>query len=178
MYIILFRYLENVRSVDENIHRIYEKIEAFYKYDNRTTYIVTSDHGHRDWGGHGNAESVLTRSPFIAWGAGIASPMASLVLDEDAQTWKLGSTMRRDIQQVDISSILSASIGTPFPVNSIGKVPLNVFNVDNKTKSSMMMTNALQVFQQYQRGLGLPLVFSSGKTFCRFDIGKNLACLF
>jgi len=52
----------------------YEKVEkAFYDFyqDNKTTFIITSDHGMNPEGFHGDDTVACKRIPFVAWGAGI-----------------------------------------------------------------------------------------------------------
>lgn len=43
-------YLLNLKFVDEGIKRIQKIVEEFYNFDNKTAFIMTSDHGMTDWG--------------------------------------------------------------------------------------------------------------------------------
>ena len=75
--------------------------------DERTTFIVTSDHGHidrRGKGGHGGAELEVTLAPLVLAGPGVLQ----------SSGW-LG-------EQVDIAPTISALLGLPLPANSQGRV--------------------------------------------------------
>lgn len=53
MYILIYIYrnfLTTVRFVDQGIKEIEKVIRDFYFDDNRTTFLMTSDHGMTDWG--------------------------------------------------------------------------------------------------------------------------------
>ena len=60
-----------IRVNGENIQKIVEAVEKFYDDDGKTAFIVTSDHGMRNVGVHGDGSNENTITPFVAWGAGI-----------------------------------------------------------------------------------------------------------
>ena len=65
-----------------------------------------------------------TRTPLIAWGAGIRGPVhASTQVDEYSVPWELGHLVRRDVEQADIAALMSALLGIDWPVNSVGVLP-------------------------------------------------------
>lgn len=68
-----------------------------------------------------------TRTPLIAWGAGIRKPVhdrtSSRVTDDYSAPWELSHIVRRDVEQADVASLMSALLGTFWPVNSVGILP-------------------------------------------------------
>lgn len=68
-----------------------------------------------------------TRTPLIAWGAGIRKPIheltSSRVADDYFTPWELSHIVRRDVEQADVASLMSALLGTFWPVNSVGILP-------------------------------------------------------
>jgi hypothetical protein len=71
--------------------------------DDRTTFVVTADHGHLDEGGHGGWEDEVTRVPAVFVGSGI-------------------SLTQGEIDQVDIAPTIAGILGMPIPRFSTGKV--------------------------------------------------------
>ena len=71
--------------------------------DDRTTFVITADHGHIDGGGHGGWEDAVTRVPAVFVGPGVT-------LD------------RGEIDQVDIAPTARPRLGLRPPRNSAGKV--------------------------------------------------------
>lgn len=57
--------------VDRGIEQTVQLIDNITNYDERTTYIFTSDHGMTDKGSHGSGHRVETETPFLIWGAGV-----------------------------------------------------------------------------------------------------------
>jgi hypothetical protein len=68
-----------------------------------TTVIVTADHGHRDRGGHGGDEEVVTRVPLVMVGRGI------------------GVRLHGTARQVDVAPTIAALLGLPMPAGSEGR---------------------------------------------------------
>jgi phosphatidylinositol glycan class N len=68
-----------------------------------------------------------TRTPLIAWGAGIRQPIrdptSSQVPDEYSTPWGLSHIVQRDVEQADVAALMSALLGTFWPVNSVGILP-------------------------------------------------------
>ena len=68
-----------------------------------------------------------TRTPLIVWGAGIRQPIRdatfSQVTDDYSKPWGLSHILRRDVEQADIAALMSALLGTFWPVNSVGILP-------------------------------------------------------
>jgi len=75
--------------------------------DERTTFVVTSDHGHihrRGQGGHGGAEPEVVQVPLVFAGPGVSR----------SSGWTG--------EQVDIAPTICALLGLPLPANSQGRV--------------------------------------------------------
>lgn len=68
-----------------------------------------------------------TRTPLIAWGAGIRKPIRestfSGVTDDYTTPWGLSHIVRRDVEQADVAALMSALLGSFWPVNSVGILP-------------------------------------------------------
>lgn len=86
--------------VDRKIKEVVQLTENFFG-DNSTAYIFTSDHGMTDWGSHGSGSTDETETPFIVWGAGINT-----------------FNFRQNIEQIDITPLISTLIGAPIPINN------------------------------------------------------------
>jgi hypothetical protein len=58
-------YLDTAMKVDADLHRLVVALQG-----ERVTFVVASDHGHIDTGGHGGPEDVVTKVPavFAGWG--------------------------------------------------------------------------------------------------------------
>lgn len=68
-------YLNNIALVDELVEKIYRLMEDFYDYDGKTSYVFSADHGMSNKGAHGDGDPANTRTPLVAWGAGVDGPM-------------------------------------------------------------------------------------------------------
>ena len=67
-----------------------------------------------------------TRTPLIAWGAGIRGPLPdSTPSSHDAysEPWNLNRLLRRDVEQADVAALMSALLGIDWPANSVGVLP-------------------------------------------------------
>eukprot|EP00818_Percolomonas_sp_WS_P010023 CAMPEP_0117454892 /NCGR_PEP_ID=MMETSP0759-20121206/11056_1 /TAXON_ID=63605 /ORGANISM="Percolomonas cosmopolitus, Strain WS" /LENGTH=327 /DNA_ID=CAMNT_0005248135 /DNA_START=53 /DNA_END=1034 /DNA_ORIENTATION=+ len=65
------RYTQALKFVDAGVKKVYDRMEAFFGHDNRTSYIFTADHGMTSRGSHGDGDPECTRTPFVVWGAGV-----------------------------------------------------------------------------------------------------------
>lgn len=86
--------------IDQRIEEIVQKTEQYFD-DKSTAYIFTADHGMTDWGSHGSGSTDETETPLIVWGAGVSS---------------IGT--RYDLDQADITPLISTLIGIPIPTNN------------------------------------------------------------
>lgn len=104
-------YLEVIELVDGYLGRLFGAIRARPAFaGERWTVIVTTDHGHRDEGGHGG-DSPEERSVFVlAAGPGIAR-----------------GVRRRDARQVDVAATVFAQLGIAIPEDLDGR-PLSAID--------------------------------------------------
>ncbi|XP_074842044.1 GPI ethanolamine phosphate transferase 1 isoform X2 [Carettochelys insculpta] len=146
-------YKDNIRKVDEGIKEIVSVLEDFYGNDGKTAFILTSDHGMTDWGSHGAGHPSETLTPLIAWGAGVNYPQKvtfQFFEDEFLKEWKLENWKRLDLNQADIAPLMASLIGVPFPLNSVGVLPLDYLNNSVRFKAESMFTNAVQILEQFK----------------------------
>jgi len=82
-------------------------VNNFYR-DDATAWVFTADHGMSDWGSHGDGHPDNTRTPLIAWGAGINKPDKSNPTghDEFSSDWYLDAVKRVDVNQADIAPLM------------------------------------------------------------------------
>ncbi|NWX89056.1 PIGN transferase, partial [Nothoprocta pentlandii] len=146
-------YKENIKKVDEGVKEIASMLENFYGNDGKTAFILTSDHGMTDWGSHGAGHPSETLTPLIAWGAGVNYPQrvaSQFFEDSFLQEWKLENLKRLDVNQADIAPLMASLIGVPFPLNSVGTLPLDYLNSSAHFKAESMFTNAVQILEQFK----------------------------
>ncbi|XP_039766590.1 GPI ethanolamine phosphate transferase 1 isoform X1 [Ornithorhynchus anatinus] len=146
-------YKENIKKVDDGIKEIVTLLEGFYGNDGKTAFVITSDHGMTDWGSHGAGHPSETLTPLIVWGAGVSYPqrMDKQQFDDTfLEEWKLENWKRLDINQADLAPLMAALIGVPFPLNSVGILPLEYLNSSDHFKAESMFTNAVQILEQYK----------------------------
>uniref|UniRef100_A0A8P0NYI8 GPI ethanolamine phosphate transferase 1 n=1 Tax=Canis lupus familiaris TaxID=9615 RepID=A0A8P0NYI8_CANLF len=146
-------YKDNIKVVDEGMKEIVSMLEDFYGNDGKTAFIFTSDHGMTDWGFHGAGHPSETLTPFVTWGAGIKYPQrvsAQKFDDAFLKEWKLENWKRQDIHQADIAPLMASLIGVPFPLNSVGILPVDYLNNTDLFKAESMFTNAVQILEQFK----------------------------
>ena len=147
-------YLYNIKVVDQGVKEITELIERFYG-DDRTAFVFTADHGMSDWGMHGDGHPDNTRTPLIAWGSGIAKPQIypeSVAPGHDgfSSDWGFDRVQRHDVAQADIAALMAYLIGTEFPANSVGELPLSYLSASDKEKAEAMLVNAQEILEMYR----------------------------
>ena len=149
-------YLRNIKVVDDGIAHISRIVDEFYDNDGKTAWVFTADHGMSDWGSHGDGHPDNTRTPLVAWGAGIRKPLKSergtkMSGHEDgfASDWDLEHVRRVDVSQADVAALMSYLVGTNFPVNSVGELPLEYIDADDAVKAKAIFANAKQILEQY-----------------------------
>uniref|UniRef100_A0AC11D8D2 Phosphatidylinositol glycan anchor biosynthesis class N n=1 Tax=Ovis aries TaxID=9940 RepID=A0AC11D8D2_SHEEP len=64
--------------------------------------------------------------------------------------WKLENWKRQDINQADVAPLMAALIGVPFPLNSVGIIPVDMLNTSDLFKAESMFTNAVQILEQFK----------------------------
>lgn len=147
-------YLHNIKIVDEGVREITQIIEDFYG-DDETAYVFTADHGMSDWGSHGDGHPDNTRTPLIAWGAGIAKPVtvssgkAPGHEDSFSSDWHLDHVKRHDVAQADVAALMAYLAGLEFPVNSVGELPLPYLAADDREQAKAMLVNVREILEMY-----------------------------
>ncbi|ROT34467.1 phosphatidylinositolglycan class N [Sodiomyces alkalinus F11] len=146
-------YLNNIKVVDKGIQEITKLMEDFYG-DGRTAFVFTADHGMSDWGSHGDGHPDNTRTPLVAWGSGVAAPVlqrgsVAAGHDEYSLEWKMDEVQRHDVAQADIAALMAYLIGTEFPANSVGELPLAYVSSDLRDKAEASLVNARQILEMY-----------------------------
>ena len=148
-------YLHNIKIVDQGVKETTRLVEDFYG-DGKTAFIFTADHGMSDWGSHGDGHPDNTRTPLIAWGAGVAKPVVSTsgkaLGHEDgfSSDWGLDQIQRHDVDQADIAALMAYLAGLEFPVNSVGALPLSYVAGDSNEKAEAALVNARGVLEMYR----------------------------
>ncbi|KAL9227085.1 hypothetical protein vseg_002821 [Gypsophila vaccaria] len=158
-------YLNNVKVVDRIAERVHQIVEDHFK-DNRTAYIFTADHGMSDKGSHGDGHPDNTDTPLVVWGAGVKRPQPNSgnhsdcgfrFVDEhshDTPTpneWGLGGIERVDVNQADITPLMSTLLGLPCPVNSVGSLPLDYVDFTEGDEVEAVLANTKQILNQFLR---------------------------
>uniref|UniRef100_A0A8C9QQT6 GPI ethanolamine phosphate transferase 1 n=1 Tax=Spermophilus dauricus TaxID=99837 RepID=A0A8C9QQT6_SPEDA len=119
-------YKDNIKIVDDRVKEIVSMFQHFYGNDGKTAFIFTSDHGMTDWGSHGAGHPSETLTPLVTWGAGIKYPQKV---------------------SADIAPLMASLIGVPFPLNSVGILPVEYLNNTDLFKAESMFTNAVQILE-------------------------------
>ncbi|KAI5466554.1 Phosphatidylinositolglycan class N-domain-containing protein [Mariannaea sp. PMI_226] len=147
-------YLHNIKVVDQGVKEVTELIQDFYA-DDRTAFIFTADHGMSDWGSHGDGHPNNTRTPLISWGSGVAGPQVyrgsvAPGHDEYSSDWHLDHIRRHDVAQADVAALMAYLIGTEFPANGVGQLPLNYLAADIQEKAEASLVNAQVILEMYR----------------------------
>jgi phosphatidylinositol glycan class N len=148
-------YLRNIQIVDKGVQEIVQIVEDFYADDQQTAYVFTADHGMSDWGSHGDGHPDNTRTPLIAWGAGVAKPVTSRMSrasgheDGFSADWGLDKVQRNDVAQADVAALMAYLVGLAFPVNSVGELPLAYISASPLAKAKALLRNARQILEMY-----------------------------
>lgn len=145
-------YYDNIKYIDAGIERLVQQVNEFYDDDGETAWVFTADHGMSDWGSHGDGHPDNTRTPLIAWGAGVNTPIPAAKdrgdHNEYSEVWDL-PVKRNDVNQADIASLMSYLVGLNYPANSVGELPLAFVNATSETKALAIRNNALALVEQY-----------------------------
>lgn len=146
-------YVGNTIVVDAITHEVEDLFRAYFA-DERTAYILTADHGMSKRGNHGDGDPDNTRTPIVAWGAGVPRPKRAASYDFPEENyyedWDLDAIARHDIEQADIAPLLATWLGVPMPANSEGQLPLAYVDVDPAYAAHAARANAEQVLEVYR----------------------------
>lgn len=143
-------YYDNVIYIDDQISTLTKRVKEFFG-DDDTAFIFTADHGMSAFGSHGDGHPNNTRTPLVAWGAGLNRPVLNdePIFDNYTENWQMGSVQRHDVKQADIASLMSYLIGVNYPVNSVGELPLAYISTSEENKLKALFQNALSIVEQY-----------------------------
>ncbi|KAJ0182490.1 hypothetical protein K1T71_001859 [Dendrolimus kikuchii] len=141
-------FLTSLRFVDEGIKVIEKVIRDFYEDDGKTTFLMTSDHGMTDWGSHGAGDDHETQTPYVLWGSGVKQVNQGF---SDPETLVMSIEHRYDINQVDLSPLMSTILSIPVPVNSIGLVSTELLNMSLANRAKAIYSNSRQLASQYDK---------------------------
>lgn len=143
-------YYDNVKYIDTQVSLLSDKVHDFFD-DENTAFIFTADHGMSAFGSHGDGHPNNTRTPLVAWGAGINKPVKNEfpIFDNYTETWELGDIQRNDVKQADIASLMSYLIGVNYPANSVGELPLAYIAGEEVDKLHALYNNVRSILEQY-----------------------------
>ncbi|KAI9347798.1 Phosphatidylinositolglycan class N-domain-containing protein [Zopfochytrium polystomum] len=63
--------------------------------------------------------------------------------------WNLDDVVRNDVNQADIAPLMSTLIGVPFPMNSVGELPITYLDVSHDHRAEAALGNAVQILRQF-----------------------------
>lgn len=154
-------YVGNTIVVDAIAREVEKLMDDFFQNDGKTAYVFTADHGMSLKGNHGDGDPHNTRTPLVAWGAGVRGPRAAtsqqqqepeLEQEKDAYfaNWHLDDTARVDVDQADITPLMATLLGVPVPANSEGRLRLDLVDLPEEHKARALLANAQQVLETYR----------------------------
>ncbi|CCE61361.1 hypothetical protein TPHA_0A02800 [Tetrapisispora phaffii CBS 4417] len=143
-------YYDNVKYIDMQISQLVEKVNDFFG-DDQTAFVFTADHGMSAFGSHGDGHPNNTRTPLVAWGAGINKPEKHQypIVNNYTESWGFDYIKRNDVKQADIASLMSYLIGTNYPANSVGELPISFIDGEEGKKMHSLLNNAKSILEQY-----------------------------
>lgn len=146
-------YVGNTIVVDEIVRQVSHLFEDFYG-DNKTAFLVTADHGMSRKGNHGDGDPDNTRTPLVAWGAGVPKarhlPQRRFVYTEYDKHWGLDFLARSDVEQADLTPLMASWLGLSVPANSEGRLPLELLNASPAYRARAALATAKQVLEVYR----------------------------
>ena len=145
------RLRKHYKKLDRRFRKLEQDFNNFYN-DNKTTFIITSDHGMNESHNHGDSHPSITRTPFIAWGAGIKHDkyIDEYINKNESNNIDFVKNIKYEISQIDIPALISGLLGINFPKNSLGVVPIDILSVSDEIKSKILLGNMRQIYEIYK----------------------------
>ncbi|SPC65528.1 related to MCD4 - sporulation protein [Ustilago sp. UG-2017b] len=154
-------YVGNTIVVDAIAREVENLMDDFFQDDGKTAYVFTADHGMSLKGNHGDGDPHNTRTPLVAWGAGVHGPRAAIPQqkqlarseqekDSYFANWHLDDMARVDVDQADITPFIATLLGVPVPANSEGRLRLDLVDLPEEHKARALSANAQQVLETYR----------------------------
>jgi phosphatidylinositol glycan class N len=145
------QYKDNIKSVDQGVDRIIKVFDKYFRGDGRTAYLFTSDHGMTDWGSHGTGMDQETVTPLVAWGAGIKKLEKNIgARGQFDQVQAFQNINRIEVNQADMAPLMSTLIGKNIPVNSVGRLPVEMVDMHPTHQVEAMMVQIDQLLAQFK----------------------------
>lgn len=129
------QYREAAAKIDGYISEILQHLNL-----SESVIIITSDHGHRDEGGHGGGEREVVETPLIIAGSHVRNAI-------------LGT-----VNQTDIAPTISVILGMPIPLLCQGQPLIQALDIDVMAQNQVLELNAYQksnLYAKYRIFLGL-----------------------
>ncbi|PWN49998.1 alkaline phosphatase-like protein [Violaceomyces palustris] len=154
-------YIGNTIVADAIARKVESLIDDFFAGDGKTAYVFTADHGMSSKGNHGDGHPDNTRTPIVAWGAGVRGPRTPALVEttkRETETsrdsyfsgWEMDHVSRQDLDQADITPLMATLVGVPMPANSEGRLRPGILDLTAEHKARAMFVNALQVLEIYR----------------------------
>ena len=146
-------YIGNTIVVDAIVEQVHALFREYFQ-DDRTTFVLTADHGMSRKGNHGDGDPDNTRTPLVAWGAGV--PHAQIlsrrrfVASPYDQHWGLDHFARTDVEQADLTPLMASWLGISVPANAEGRLPLDLLAAPEAYKARAALATAQQVLEVYR----------------------------
>lgn len=118
-----------------------------------TAFLLTSDHGHIDAGGHGGPEEVVTRVPLVLAGDGLV-PGA-----------------RGEVAQSDVAPTVAALLGIARPSHATGVLRDQLLDVSGDARAEIIAAHDTVASRFYQRAVRV--VSGRGDTAASFDAARE-----
>ncbi|KAH8252751.1 hypothetical protein KR032_001651 [Drosophila birchii] len=143
------QFRRNLDKTERGVREIYEEFERVFP-DNKTAYLLTSDHGMTDSGSHGAGTEHETHTPFMLWGAGVARQVPNPGRKKFMPNDQGPPRPLLRVEQAQLTPLMSALIGLPPPMNNFGILPAGYMNVSAEYEATAAYLNALQLLEQYE----------------------------
>ena len=124
-----------------------------------------------DWGSHGAGDDTETVTPLLVWGSGIRSSSHTNV----------------HIEQADLCPLMSYFLGLDYPINSVGRLPIDYLSPVDEDLLQAHLQNARQLLEQVHQQhdilksrllLFTPYELNEEKFFQRMQSGEGYMNLY